>query len=913
MRVVGAFLDSLADGPAGCVLEGEAGIGKTALWREGVAAAQAASFRVLSCAPAESESPLSYSSLTDLLAKVEPHLFAALAAPQRDALEVALLRAGSGDVVAGPRAVAMAAVSVLAELAAQTPVVVAVDDVQWLDSASARVLEFAGRRLERLPVGFLLSLRGGGSAPLGLDRSLGGRLELIRVGPLSPGALHQLIKARLGGTFSRATLLRIHRATAGNPFYALELASSLLRAGPPAPGEAFPVPDDVRELVARRLKRLPATTRQMLLFAAAMPRPTVDSLRRATQASAEHLHARLVRAEAAGVITATGESVRFRHPLFASAIYAAGSNEEQRRAHRRLAALATSAEERARHLALCTEQPDRAVAHTAGEAAREVRRRGAPEAAVELAELAIRLTPATAADDRDRRTLELGHYLVEAGDPQRARALVCAVADRPGLLRARALLDLAGLDYWGEGSLPAVARCEQALTAAAGDPALEAACHAELAVYCDFDAGRCERHARTALDLLDAAGDAADPDTLVDALLATARASLLLGRGLPLDLIERAFRSESQAANSIYRPRVGGQLGQWLKYVDDFTGARARLEAALSQARVEGDESSVPNLLMHLAQVECWSGDWPLAARYAEESFELAEQVGQNFGGPPAMRALVDAHLGNVERARATVESRLQGVEEKPMTVPLYLRALGFLELSLGDAAAAGRHLSRTVELAESFGIREPGVYRVHADLIEALLGTGELDRAEAVLCELEARGRASRVAWSLATGARCRGLLLAARGSLEAAERSLDEALVEHDRLPLPFERGRTLLALGLLQRRRNERRRAQETLQQALDTFEELGAPLWAARARRELRPLGGRPTSHTTLTPSEQRVAELAATGLTNRQVAATLFISPKTVESALAQAYRKLKIRSRAELGAHVRLQADPPRE
>ena len=358
MRVVGAFLESLADGPAGCVLEGDAGIGKTALWLEGVAAARAASFRVLSCAPAESESALSYSSLTDLLAKVEPQLLAALAAPQRDALEVALLRAGSGDAVAGPRAVAMAGVSVLTELAAQTPVVVAIDDVQWLDAASARVLEFAGRRLERLPVGFLVSLRGGGADPLGLDRSLGGRLELVRVGPLSPGALHRLIKARLGGTFSRGALLRMHRTTAGNPFYALELASSLLRAGPAAPGEALPVPDDVRELVARRLQRLPAMTREMLLFAAAMPRPTVGSLQRATQASAEHLHARLVRAEAAGVITATGESVRFQHPLFASAIYAAGSNEEQRRAHRRLAALATSAEERARHLALCTEQPD---------------------------------------------------------------------------------------------------------------------------------------------------------------------------------------------------------------------------------------------------------------------------------------------------------------------------------------------------------------------------------------------------------------------------------------------------------------------------------------------------------------------------------------------------------------------------
>ena len=173
------------------------------------------------------------------------------------------------------RAVATAAVSVLAELAASTPVVVAVDDVQWLDRASARVLEFAARRLDGSPVGFLLSLRDAAArlrSASTVRSAMGGSssFESVR---LSAGALHQLIKARLGGTFSRAALLRIHRATGGNPFYALELASSLLQAGPPAAGEAFPVPDDVRELVARRLRRLPATTREMLLFAAAMPTP----------------------------------------------------------------------------------------------------------------------------------------------------------------------------------------------------------------------------------------------------------------------------------------------------------------------------------------------------------------------------------------------------------------------------------------------------------------------------------------------------------------------------------------------------------------------------------------------------------------------------------------------------------------
>jgi len=898
------FLESLREGPAACVFEGEAGIGKTALWREGVAGARAASFRVLSCAPAEAEAALSYSSLTDLLDGLEPEILAALPGVQRDALEVVLLRAGRGDGVVAQRAIVTATVSVLDLLADSTPLLVAVDDVQWLDRPSARVLEYAARRLGSRPVGFLLSLRTptDGVIPLGLDRALGAeRLEQIRVGGLSAGALHQLIKGRLGSTFSRAGLLRLRRATGGNPFFALELAESLLRAGEPAAGEALPVPDDVRELVAARLRRLPSSTQEALLFAAATPDPAFGMLARALDVSSKQMRARLADAEAAGITVVEGESVRFRHPLFASAIYAAVSTEERREAHRRLAALASNPEQRARHLALCTAGPDGAVAAIVADAAFDVRRRGAPESAAELAELAIGLTPADELEAHDRYTLQLGCFLAEAGDAERARVVLRTVGDRPGRLQARALLDLAGLDYWGEGSGPAVARCEQALAAAAGDRSLEAVCHAELAVYCDFDAARSERHARLALDLLAAEGEAADPDTQVDALLGATRAGLLLGRGLSHDLVERAFACESRAAPNLRLSRVGGQLGQWLKYMDDFAGSRARLEDALSQAGQEGDESSIPNVLMHLAQLECWSGNWSLASRYAEESFELAEQLGQSFGGPPAVRAYVDAHLGNVERARLTVEERLPVVQ--PIAVPLYLRALGFLELSLGNAAAAVPLLFRAVESAESFGIQEPGVYRVHADLIEALISSGTLDRAEVVLGTLERQAQTSRVPWSLATGARCRGLLCAAHGELDAAERSLENALREHQQSPMPFERARTLLMLGLIQRRRKERRRAHETLTQALAIFDELGAPLWAARTRRELRPLGGRPTSRVELTAAEQRVADLAGSGLTNRQVAAALFISPRTVESSLARVYRKLGIRSRAELGAH----------
>ena len=914
LQAVASFLDTLGErGPAACVLEGEAGIGKTVLWREGVAHARASAVRVLACAPAAAEAGLSYSALADLLAGIEPGVLAALPAPQRNALEVALLRAAPADALAGQRAIATAVVSVLDRLASPAPLVVAIDDVQWLDRPSARVLEFAARRLEGRPIGFLVSLRTPSSTalPLSLDRSLGvARVERIRVGALSAGALHQLIKARLGTTFSRAALLAIHRATGGNAFFALELASSLLRDGMPTAGEALPVPDDVRELVAERLRRLPGTTREMLFFASATPSPTIPALRLALEASNSQMLARLAGAEAAGVITVEGDDVRFKHPLFASAIYSAVSSEERRRAHRRLAALAASGEQQSLHLALCTEGPDAGIAVTVADAAREVRRRGAPDAAAELAELALRLTPAGEADERDRRALELAYYLVEAGDAERARTVVTDVAERPGGLRARALLDLAGLDYWEEGSLPAVRRCEQALAAAQGDRALEAACHAELAVYCDFDTARCERHAQAALELLEAEGDAADPDALIDALMAAARASLLSGRGLPADVLERAYASEARAVQSIHRSRVGGQLGQWLKYVDDFAGSRTLLEGALSQAVEEGDESSFPNVLMHLAQVECWTGNWLVARRHSEESVELAEQVGQSSGAPPAMRALVDAHLGDVARARGTIDARLEQVEEMPMALPLYLRALGFLELSLGDLPSAERHLSRALVLAERAGIHEPGVYRIHADLIEALIGTGRLEGAEVVLVQFEARAGVSRVPWALATSARCRGLLLAARGELDAADRAFTQALSEHEASPVPFERARTLLTRALLQRRRNERRLAQASLEQALAIFEALGAPLWAARTQRELRPLGGRPTDRDELTPSELRVAELAASGLTNRQVAAALFISPKTVESNLARAYRKLEIRSRAELGARIAAAAAP---
>ena len=712
---LGRFLESLKEGPAGCVLEGEAGIGKTALWREGLAAAQAGSFRVLSCAPAESESRLSYSSLTDLLAKVEPHLFAALPAPQRHALEVALLRAGTrrrGRWPAGSR--------------------------DGCGVAARRVgrADACCRRGRRRPVARLAlrrgcsSLRPGGSngcPSASSSRCVAaarprwastvrsrGRLELITVGPMSPGALHQLIKARLGSTFSRATLLRIHRATAGNPFFALELASSLVAGRPARGGRSLPCSRRSARVGRAQAEKAAGDDPADPGFRGCDARP--DGRGAAPRAQASHPSSCSSGFRTRGSNRCDRGRGRAR-PLHASVVRVGHlldgfGRASEPRAHRRLASLATDAEQRARHLALCTEEPDSdGGAHGGSRSARGSPARRAGRAA-ELAELAVLLTPA---NERRRARPAPARTQHTASSTRGTRnAPRCSPGRQrrspAGCVPGRCSISPA-LDYWGESARAAVDRCEQALVAASGDPGFEGICHAELAVYCDFDVVRCERHARLALELLGAEGEAADVDALADALLVSARASLLRGRGLAARSGRARVRARVARSQSIYRSRVATQLGQWLKYVDDFAGSRSRLEEGLSAATREGDESAIPNALMHLAQLECWSGNWPLALRYAEESFDLAEQLGQTFGGPPAYRALVDAHLGNVDRARTTVTERLEVVEQNPVAAPLYLRVLGFLELSLGNAR--GRRAAPVASARTHREHRHPGARRL--------------------------------------------------------------------------------------------------------------------------------------------------------------------------------------------------------
>jgi DNA-binding CsgD family transcriptional regulator len=265
---------------------------------------------------------------------------------------------------------------------------------------------------------------------------------------------------------------------------------------------------------------------------------------------------------------------------------------------------------------------------------------------------------------------------------------------------------------------------------------------------------------------------------------------------------------------------------------------------------------------------------------------------------------LVEAHLGRADSARLEASEGMRVAEaagEILLLIP-NLSVLGFLELSLGRPTEAEAHLSRAVELERAMGVREPAYFRVVPDEVEALVALGRLDEAEALLVPFEESGRNLDRAWAMATGARCRALVLAARGDLPGASAAADEALREHDRLPLPFELGRTLLVRGVVERRAKRKREARDTLTKALEIFDGLGAALWAEKTRAELARIGGRAPSSMALTPTEEKVAALVASGSTNREAAEALFVSVHTVEANLKRIYRKLGVRSRTELAS-----------
>jgi DNA-binding CsgD family transcriptional regulator len=904
--------DGPASGTAGAVLviEGEPGIGKTTLWAEARRRARRAGWDVLSCRPAPSDAGLPHLGLADLLRSVPEADFVGLPPPQRRPLAVALLREEAGGADLEPRSVGTGLTALLEVLAERRPQMLAVDDAQWLDSASARSLAFALRRLDDRPLRLLATVRlepaqeraaartqpgpRGRAGAFGVVESALDRhaIQRLPVGPLSVATTHQVLRDVLGVSFPRPVLVRIHRAAGGNPFYALEIAREVHRLGVPRAGEPLPIPDDDRDLALVRLRRLPPQTRDALAVVATMSRPT-----------AEHLDLEaLAAAEQAGIVRVRlGGRIEFTHPLFGSALYSSLPEATRRGLHRDLAGRVASLEEQARHLALATTAPSEATAKILDRAADVAAARGAADVAVELKDLACQITPEHDQEAAVRRRLELADRRYFAGDPNGARRELEHSFGLllPGEQRAQVLLEL-GSVLWTQGSGDeGMALLSQALGEAETD-ALRARVHSRISALAD-DCDLSVEHGEAALALLD---PRTDPLLYSFALHNVALFRLYAGDGADHDAIAEGIRLQREATSW----EMSTVPAYWARNLDDFDTARQRFEDLLRAFGERGDEASSSGVLTHLAVIEAMTGRMERARALADEALELAEQTEQETYRCMALwaRARVCLGSGALPEAREAAGEVMRQLDAQPdVTLESMVRAvLGEAALAAGDLAEADRQLSRADQIEELLHEREPASTRFQADHAEAVIRLGDLARAEALVQRMEARARALPRPWILAVSARSRGLLNAANGDLDEALTDYQRAVQAHRALDMPVERGRTLLAMGRLCRRRNERQRAQAVLAEAVGVFETAGASSWAAVAAGELRRAQGRRGSPQRLTPTERHIAELAGAGLRNHEIATRLFLSRKTVEANLSRVYTKLGIRSRAELAGHL---------
>jgi DNA-binding CsgD family transcriptional regulator len=916
LRDVSAFLDQIERGPRALVLEGSAGIGKTTLWSAGVRAAQTRGYCVLTARAAESEARLSYAALGDLLGWVSGDAFAGMPTPLRRAIDAALLRTDSDGVGPDQLAVSLATAHALRNLSANAALVLAIDDVQWLDRPSARVLSFALRRLSAEPIGALVSLRIAPDSPgdlLELDRAMPGTMHRA-VGPLGPEPLGRILRDGTGAEVSRPVVTRLHGITGGNPLFALEMARAAVREGTLARhGDVWSVPEDLQKLLSARLAAMPQAARAPLLAIAATSQPTWDLVLEIAGPEERTLDA-LGRAEEAGIIERSGGRVRFTHPLLGSTLYVNTSAGERRALHARLASLATDLEERARHLALATHGPDEAVAVALEEASRQARARGAPDAAADLAALACEMTAAADSVGLRRRRLAAVEYLFDGGDDASARRLLkeTIASSSPGHERAEMLYMLASMS-WMDIVDGVRTPCVQALAEAGDDPRLLSGLHSDLA-WVAFYLGDLAEAIERARESADWASRPVGAAARSDALASLAFIRFLRGEGDDAMLTEairlqdEALTEASWTTASVYttpRTVLGLQL-MWSYRLDE---ARAVFERELAEFERHSMYIVREEVLCYLTELECRAGHGSRAAEHGAEARSIFEESGHPrtlihvvlFG-----QAWAAALLGRVDEARRTATEglRLGSAADDRFNAALNSSVLGFIDVSLGDYERATLDLEPAMAYLDDLHAAVAGVMPCVPDLVEANVALGRIADAEGLIARLEGQASAGGGGWATATAQRGRALVAAAQGDLEEAGAAAERSTSSLEQLGLAFDAARSRLVLGQIHRRAKQKRLAREHLEGARDAFDRLGAVLWADRARSELARIGGRPPSPFALTDTETQIAALVARGRTNQETADALFVSPSTVQASLKRIYHKLGVRSRTELAAKV---------
>jgi DNA-binding CsgD family transcriptional regulator len=875
-----AVVDALLAARSGALLLcGEPGIGKTVLWEQGVRGAEEGGWTVLVHRSARAETAFAFAGLSDLLAPVVDEALDGLPAPRRRALEVALLLAEPQDGRAPDvRAIGLALLDVLRALAAQGPVLLALDDVQWLDVSSAAVLSVAVRRLGDEPVAVLGTMRteAGAVVPEALARM---PLERLTLEPLDLAAVHRLLRDRLALELPRPQLARIHRAAGGNPYFALELA----RDG----GEH--VPDSLREVLGHRLDRLSPDVLAMLLDAAALATPTVQLV---------DGHAALAVVVDEGIVRLDGDRIRFAHPLLASLVYDRALPWDRRAAHARLAGLVTDLEERARHLSLAAgDEVHAGLAAQLEQAGRRAANRGAPAAAAELLELAVRHSPTQERGDRLQTAAGFHHV---SGDLRRALSIYESLLDDlpRGPRRAAVLYAIGRVQL--ANAPERLASCEQALEEVGDDDALAAHILALIAITC-WMLGETAKGLAAARDGLQRAERVGDPPLVAMALANAGCLETWLLDVTP-GLLQRGADIEQGLDDLLtFHDSPSFHLGLRRSLYDDLDGARSVMQDVVKSAQRRGDEHTRGFGLLILIDAARQAGRVTAALEHADTARAIVEQMGDpqllHMHAFITTTALIDA--GRLAQARELAEEGLAVARAMGggTGVAIIRGQLGREALIRGDLDAAWAHLDGQPQALVRQGHLHPG-NMMWDDAVETLIALGRLDEAGALLAQFDdLAARSSR--WARAAAARCHALLALALGDDAGAVAACDRALAEEGGT-YPIERGRILTTLGAAHRHARRTRAAREALGAAVELLDGIDAVSWRDAAAAELGRVSGRRAHGDELTPAEQRVAELAAEGRQNKEIAAELFLSVATVEAHLSRVYRKLGLRSRTEL-------------
>jgi DNA-binding CsgD family transcriptional regulator len=896
-----------------CVLvEGPAGIGKTVFLDATLEAAAAAGIVILLSRPTEAGARMALLGLHDLLEPVAAETLPALPPAQRDALAVALglgLGGGGEGEAVDESLLAMAVVGVLRRLAGARRTLVAIDDLQWLDPSSASVLEVALSRLHD-DVRVVATRRddeAGGRLPI--ERLYRDRLVHLRLGGLTLSALHRVLADRLTSPVARPMLIRIHRLSQGNPFHALELGRSL-EEGSSGDHLTATLPTDLGVLLRRRIERLPAAVRDVVAVVALTPRPSTGTIGRALAAPPADVDVRSAVAVDAGLLVAGSPFLALAHPLVGSAVRVVVGPAGVRAHHRRLADVVDDPDEAAVHLSMAATGPDETVAGALEAAADRLLARGATVDAIDLLDRTIQLTPASRDVELVRRRLLLVRALVLAGDTRRAGAeldaeWVEAIPDPVGRSEAVLLLGIVQR-YLGEHAA-AIARHRDALSWV-GDPATRARLHVRLAWLNERELKVALKDADRALELLDLA---VAPHDYSFALLTSARIRLHIGRAADHEAIAKGAALQAIAGARDWNASTTPI--DWAIWMEDWETALERLDAAERAAEEAGDETFLGALLRRRVEVETWSGRLADAAALVEQAIERAESTQQlpSIASSKARRALIRAHMGELDAAARDVAEATALADT--FGTPIIHAYVATAEIAV---AAARGDMARVDEVAtaasaglDASGDVDQSAHRFHSDHLTALVALGQLKRARGLAARLERRGALGpRPTWS-GVAARGRALIALAEGRLDSASAHVERALRFHEPARVPLELAHTLVTAAEVERRSGRRKAAAGRLRSALGILESMGAEGWAAPVRAELRRLTAGRQAGDALTPSEERIATLASEGLRNRDIAARLRISVKTVEAALSRTYAKLGIRSRAQLAGALRNAAE----